>query len=136
MWCTYSSICWSNSKRFLSILVVFGKYFNLKKFHKYPKICNFAFWQFTHKSWVSCSSRELNLRHSRLFGKWKFQLWKRLINFFQNMGLLIFGDSFTSHKLNPRLSWLTHECKSQSQKRLRENFQNLGSRDFGNSFAN
>ena len=135
MWCTYSSICWSNPKRFLSILVVFGKCFVLKNFQKkkiqiFFQLCLLA----TH-SWVAsfqgtiaklpkmvrdslASRTSSHEKHLENFSK----IW--VFDFLATR----FLDSLASREFIQRRSRLIGECKS-------ENFQNLGLRDFGNSLA-
>ena len=63
MWCTCSNICWSNPKRFLSVLVFFGKYFDLKSFTKIQKFATLHF----------CDS----------FTSGLLKLWKRLRKIFK-----------------------------------------------------
>ena len=42
-------LCWSNTKRFLSVLVVFGKSFVFAKMlKKFQKICFALFWRLSH----------------------------------------------------------------------------------------
>ena len=88
MCCTYSSICWSNTKRFLSILVVFGECFCFEKFQKIQKYFNFAFWRLTRE--FQGPSHEVTQKCLRLSGKWDFQLWKTFRKFFKNFGFLTF----------------------------------------------
>ena len=84
MCCSCSNICWSNPKRFLSVLVVFGKYFDLKIFKKIKKIAILHFrnslvsgllnrekdlekFSIFYKNWFFSFS---NPRHSRLTHDW------------------------------------------------------------------
>ena len=97
LFCTYSSICWSNTKIFLSILIVFGKRFCFEKFQKIQKIFNSTFWRLTHKSWVS---RPQSRGYTEVFVTlWRARLpvaKKHLENFSKILGFWLFGDSFTS----------------------------------------
>ena len=63
----------SNTKRFLSVLGVFGKYFVFTKIEKFQKQCCLVL---ATQSWViqvTCYSRELACWFWRLVRKWKVQ---------------------------------------------------------------
>ena len=52
MWCTYSTICWSNPNFFFEYFSCFWKVFCFEKFHKNPKNLQLCFWPLTHQSWA------------------------------------------------------------------------------------
>ena len=147
MWYTCSSICWSNPKIFLSVLVVFGKYFDLKNFHKNPKkIVTLHFWDslMSHVEVTSSTTKIPRICFAKIWKpkgfvtlswvtrKWSTQSWKRLVkifNFFRKIDFSVFQpEAFATH------SQLVGECKSQSRKRQKF-FQNLGLRVFGDSLT-
>ena len=81
------NFCWSNTKWFLSVLIVFGKSFVFAKISKISK----TVLPYCGDLVAGQSSRiplvtSLHRRFSRLIGGSKFQLWKRLRNFFKILG--------------------------------------------------
>ena len=91
MYCIYSIICWSNTKIFLSILIVFGKYFCIEKFQKIQKFSTLLFGDLL----MSYASRELTQKFLRLPGKWDLQSQKILRNCFKKFwGFVIFATHF------------------------------------------
>ena len=85
MWCTDSSIYWSNPKRFLSVVVVFEKYFDLKIFTKIQTFVTLHFHDLLASGLLSHKKRLrkifksfkkidfsifFNSRHSRLTHNW------------------------------------------------------------------
>ena len=81
------NFCWLNTKRFLSVLIVFGKPFVFAKILKISKIVLPCSGDLV----VGQSSRippitSLHRRFSQLIAGSKFQSWKRLRNFFKILG--------------------------------------------------
>ena len=107
------NFCWSNTKWFLSVLIVFGKSFVFAKNSKISKISNIS------KTVLPCSSdlivsqyscmppvASLHRRFSRLTGKSMSQSRKRLRKFSKILGFYNSRDSV----------WrLVHEWKLQSR---------------------
>ena len=94
MWCTYSSICWSNLKRFLSVLVAFGRYFDLKMFTKIQKFATLHLHDSltSHAQVAKIGSLKLQLTRDYL-ASISPSREKDLEIFFQNLGLRVFGNS-------------------------------------------
>ena len=83
---TYSIIYWSNTKRFLSILVVFGKCFCFENFQKIQKFYNSVF----GNSLAGHANRKLTQKLLQLPGEWVPQLRKTLRKFFKISGFWSF----------------------------------------------
>ena len=83
---TYSIIYWSNTKRFLSILVVFGKCFCFEKFQKIQKFYNSIFGD----SLAGHASRKLTQKLLQLPSEWVPQSRKTLRKFFKISGFWSF----------------------------------------------
>ena len=129
MCCTYLIIWWSNTKRFLSVLNVFGKCFCFEKSQKFQKLCNFS-------SWVKLVASLLRSFRDSLASQAPSR--EKDLEKFQNFGFLGFSQfslatgsrveapvaSFTQNVLRLPL-WLTCEWTFQSQKTLRQIFQIL-----------
>ena len=96
----------SNTKWFLSVLGVFGKYFVFTKIEKFQKQCCPVLATLSRVIQVACYSRELVGWFWRLVHEWKVQLRgvhrdslasqissheKHLANFFKSLGLKCFG---------------------------------------------
>ena len=103
----------SNTKRFFSVLGVFGKYFVFTKTEKFQKQCCPVLATQSRVIQVACYSRELAGWFWRLVREWKVQSWgvhrdfhylahdslasetssreKHLANFFKSLGLKCFG---------------------------------------------
>ena len=96
----------SNTKWFLSVLGVFGKYFVFTKIEKFQKQCCPILATLSRVIQVACYSRELVGWFWRLVHEWKVQLRgvhrdslasqissheKHLANFFKSLGLKCFG---------------------------------------------
>ena len=86
---------------FLSILIVFGKYFCFEKFQKFGKLCNFVLATHYHKSiQLHASNCELTQKLLQLFGESGPQSHKRLRKFSKIWVFWIvatqFGDWFAS----------------------------------------
>ena len=95
---TFSIFVDSNTKRFLSILGVFGKYFVFTKTENFKNLCLVLATQSRVRQ-VACYSRVLAGRFWRLVHEWKVQSrasetsnrQKHLANFFKTFGLKCFG---------------------------------------------
>ena len=95
MCCSYSIICWSNTKRFLSVLIVFGKFFYFENFQKFPKLCNFVLATLPRESNKSREpSRELTQKLSWLSDESSPQSWKRFRKFSKIWVFRIFVTHF------------------------------------------
>ena len=90
--CTYSNICWSNTKIFLSVLIVFGKFFCFENFQNFQKLCISILATLPRKSSQSWDpSHELTQKLLRLFGESSSLLRKRLWKNFKKSGFLAFS---------------------------------------------
>ena len=90
--CTYSNICWSNTKIFLSVLIVFGKFFCFENFQNFQKLCISILATLPRKSSQSWDpSHELTQKLLRLFGESSSLLRKRLWKIFKKSGFLAFS---------------------------------------------
>ena len=72
---TCSIFVYSNTKRFLSVLDVFGKYFVLQKLKNFKKQCCLILATQSLVIQVACYSRELTCWFWRLVCEWKVQSW-------------------------------------------------------------
>ena len=110
---TYSIFVDSNTRRFLSVLGVFGKYFVFTKTEKFQKQCCPVLATQSQVIQVACHNRELAGRFWQLVREWEVQLQgvyrdfrgsaydsltsetssreKHLANFFKSFGLKCFG---------------------------------------------
>ena len=134
MCCTCSIICWSNTKRFLSVLIVFGKYFGLKNVKNF-KNCAALFWRLASRvKPVACPSRELRQKVFATHWRVKVPVAKKTRNFFFNSGFL--GFSWLSlatcsrvkalvARFTQKVSRLPHEWTFQLGKTLKQIFQIL-----------
>ena len=85
---TYSIICWSNPKRFFSILIVFGKCFCFENFQNFQKLCNSVLVTRSHRSIQSQDpSCEKDIEKFQIF--WVFSIFTTH-----------FGDWFVSGSSN------------------------------------
>ena len=122
---TYSIFVDSNTRRFLSVLGVFGKYFVFTKTEKFQKQCCPVLATQSQVIQVACHNRELAGRFWQLVREWEVQLQgvyrdfrgsaydsltsetssreKHLANFFKSFGLKCFGgcpgDLYQSRKM-------------------------------------
>ena len=90
MCCTYSIICWLNTKRFLSIFSCFWKVFCFEKFQKIQNFLQLCF----GNSLTGHAIHELTQKLSRLSSEWVSQSWKTFRKFFK-----IFGFFFSFSQL-------------------------------------
>ena len=89
----YSVICWSNTKRFFSILIVFGKCFYFEKCQNFQNLCNSIPVTHSRRSLQSRDpSRKLTQKLSRLSGESSPLLQKRLRKISKFLGFSIFCD--------------------------------------------
>ena len=118
-------------KNIFECFSIFWKVFWFEKFHKNPKISNSAFlWlksgllksrkrlrkilNFFNKLIFQFFQPEAFVTLSRLVGEYKSQPRKRLRNFFQNMGLRVFGNSFASQLSRKKCVFCKNKVKSQT----------------------
>lgn len=97
----------------MNILVVFGKYFELKIFTKIQNFATLHFGYSLASHEFSSSSCELNPRVSQLISKSKSQLRKRLRENFQNLGSRDFGDSLASQLSREKCVFCKNRVKNQ-----------------------
>ena len=128
MCCTYSIICWLNTKRFLSIFSCFWKVFCFEKFQKIQNFLQLCF----ANSLTGHAIHELTQKLSWLSSEWVSQSWKTFRKFFKISGFFFFfffsiltthfGDMFASGSSNRELTQkvlrLTCGWAFQSWKRL------------------
>ena len=98
-------VIWSNKKRFLIFIIVFGKYFCFENFQKFQKIYATLFWWLA--SWVkpvACSNHELTQKVFATHLRVKVPVMKRLRKILKIWVFGIFathvGDLFTSGSSN------------------------------------
>ena len=134
MCCTCLIICWSNTKRFLSVLIVFGKCFCFENCQKFQKLYNpilatlphesSKLWAYTKAPGSSLAgqgpSREKDLEKFQKSGFLGF-LWLSLATSSQVEALVV---RFTQND-SQLPSQLTRKWTFQSWKTFRRIFQNL-----------
>ena len=115
MWCVCSNTCWSNPKRFLSVLYVFESDFVLSCFQFLFKMhfCVFI------KTWFrGCFARSSRLRASRemclreikshIFHTETLATASRVFRDWPFLGKRFLGKNWIFHKITQKLSWLSH----------------------------
>ena len=114
MWCVCSNTCWSNPKRFLSVLYVFESDFVLSCFQFLFKMhfCVFI------KTWFrGCFTRSSRLRASRemclreikshIFHTETLATASRVFRHWPFLGKWFLGKNWIFHKITQKLSWLS-----------------------------